>query len=128
MKRIWHHYETWEDWRAGLYREVRDQWTAADLAAAAARLLADPPRLESAMRYVAFHWPHAAEHNLTNPSRNKQAWLGQAACCHAVGAPEVLTKAAWWTLGADQRNAANMVADRVLAEWREAYAQASARR
>ena len=123
MKRLWHHYETWEDWRAGMFREIRDQWIADDLTRAAAGLLGNPPALESAMRYVAFHWPHAADQNLSNPSRNKQAWLGQAACCHAVGAPELLTKLAWWTLSVEQRTAANMVADRVLAEWREARAE-----
>lgn len=121
MRRVYRHYELWEDYRAGMYAIPRAQPGDATLIGAATRLLTDCSSLHVAMRAVAFGWPHAAEVNLTNPSRNRQAWLGQASCCYSAGVPEHLTKAAWWTLTMEQRAAANAIADRVLLEWEVWY-------
>jgi hypothetical protein len=117
--RVYHHYELWEDWQHGLYREsTAGEVGDAELIHLAAELLRDTEGLQWAMCHVAFNWPHAAEQNLTNPSRNKQAWLGQAACCWAEGVPEQLTKQAWWTLTEEERRRANLIADAVYADWR----------
>jgi hypothetical protein len=62
-------------------------------------------------------WPRAAEHNLTNREQNRRAWIGQATCCYSSNAPEGATRLAWWVLLADERDRANAVADRVIAEW-----------
>lgn len=80
-------------------------------------LLSDPERLLKSMRIVAHQWPNSAEVNLTNRGRNRQAWLGQAACALESGAPESLTKAAWRQLTESQRIEANKVADIVINEW-----------
>ena len=86
----------------------------------ARNLLSDPITLKYEMRWVAYNWPFSAEMNLTNRGLNRQAWLGQAACCHKHGVPEYLTKKAWHLLNDDQRNIANGVADEVI-QAREAY-------
>lgn len=116
MKTDWRPYTEWEDWQAGMYRDVSADMRDG-LVAAAAALLADPNRLASAMRSVSVEWRFAAEANL-HESPNNRAWLGQAACCYAASVPEDLTRAAWGLLNDEQRRTANGVADRVIDEWR----------
>ena len=116
-RRVFAHFEDWEDWKAGLYRSVPAPLFD-ELRLAAAALLADPTGLEYRMRAVVDEWPTAAQVVFTNPSRNHRAWLGQAACCHQSTAPEYVTKAAWRTLTPEQQGRANAVADTVIADWR----------
>lgn len=119
MPRVYHPYTEWEDWRAGLYSQLPEGVDADEAVADAARLLRDWWELERAMRECVARWPNAAEHNLTNPSRNKRAWLGQGACCLRLGVPEDITKAAWRTLDHLAQINANAAADRVLRSWDE---------
>jgi len=109
-------YTEWEDWRAGMYREVpvHDELR---LKVAAASLLSDANRLAAAMREVTIEWRHASEANLHDPPNNR-AWLGQAACALAAQVPEHLTRAAWGTISDGQRLQANKIADRVIDEWK----------
>jgi len=128
MKRIFHHYKNWEDWHDGLYRL---SISSADMAeeiiiSRAARLLSEPDALLLAMTRVIDEWKIAAEVNLSNPSRNRRAWLGQAACCFLCGAPEDLTKLAWHRLSDAERDLANAIADRVISEWEDRYGCQSA--
>lgn len=119
MKRIFCHYEKWEDWRDGLYRKTLDK-AEEILVSRAARLLCDTHSLLKSMRDVVERWPNASAVNLSNRSRNRQAWLGQAACCFVCGAPEDLTKTAWHRLTGAEQIAANAIADQVIAEWERA--------
>jgi len=113
--RIFHNYKSWEDWHDGLYATVyRDEQRGVQLAS---RLLGNPEVLGPAMLRVVTAWPVAAEVNLSNVSRNHQAWIGQACCSYFCGVPEFVTKMAWWTLTDDQRAAANEVADSVERVW-----------
>jgi hypothetical protein len=109
-------YTEWEDWLAGMYRDV----SAADegrLTSAAASLLSDANRLAAAMREVTVEWKHASEANLHEPPNNR-AWLGQAACAFAAQVPEHLTRAAWGIITDAERLQANRIADRVIDEWK----------
>lgn len=109
-------YTEWEDFRNGMYRDAvtcdRQKLTQAAVA-----LLSDRHLLVSAMRSVTTEWRLAAEANLHEPPNNR-AWLGQAACCYAVGVPEELTRAAWGMLTDEQRQAANRIADQIIDEWK----------
>jgi hypothetical protein len=118
MRRIYHHFERWEDWRDGLYRLSVDSNADEILTDRAARLLADPDSL-SAMMHAVEEYKCSAEVNLSNKRRNRQAWLGQAACCFVCGAPESLTKSAWHRLSPAEQDAANAVADKVIAMWED---------
>jgi hypothetical protein len=88
---------------------------------AAARLLRLPTLLRAAMRRTLREWPVAAEQNLSNGAKNRQAWMGQAACFLATGSPDYLTKLAWHTLTAAQQSAANDVAGEVISEWEACF-------
>jgi hypothetical protein len=105
-------YSDWEDYKAGMWSNENSGKEEK-----AKGLLSDPMRLHAAMRSVAFDWPIACEVNLSHPPNNR-AWLGQAACCYAVGANEESTRGAWGMLTDPQREQANAIADRVIQEWR----------
>lgn len=91
---------------------------------AAALLLSSQGRLLRAMCHVAFNWRYAAAVNLSNRARNRQAWLGQAACSYAAAATENATKQAWRSLSDEQRIKANGIADWVTRLWEHEHAEA----
>lgn len=115
-ERVFHPYSTWEDFKWGMYDKtcyLDEQRLIHD----AAMTLSTPGLLWEAMTYVTHHWKYATEQHLTNLSRNRQAWLGQAACCFVDGAPEYVTKLAWNTLTAEKQKEANGIADDVIQDW-----------
>lgn len=113
-------YWDWEDYQAGLYDIKRPDW-AGDTSAAIAVLASDA--LEELMRQAVTTWPKAAAHHLTDGGMNQQAWLGWAACGLAARCLAHVTRAAWWQLSERERADANRCADRVIAVYRNPYAQ-----
>lgn len=113
MKRIYHRYEKWEDFRHGLYC---DQISEAGIQAAKT-VLSNNEILDHAMWFVLNYWVNSAQINLSNKSRNRQAWLGQAACCWLVHASENETKSAWHQLTENERIQANAIADKYISEF-----------
>lgn len=113
---VFHPYTDWEDWSGGMYRCV----VVTEDTERAARMLADPAAFYMAATMMVRDWPRAAEHNLTNREQNRRAWIGQATCCYSSNAPEGATRLAWWLLLEAERETANAVADRVIAEWEAA--------
>jgi hypothetical protein len=120
IERVYHHFETWEDFKWGMYDKTcfMDEQTMINDCMI---LLACPKWLWESMTFVSHNWGRAAEHNLTNSHRNRQAWLGQAACNMTHGAPEYLTKVAWNLLTKQKQDAANAVADDVINDWESKY-------
>jgi hypothetical protein len=120
MTRIFHHHDVWEDARAGLYRlpSIMDEW----IAQLNSRLLLRTPHafFRIAMEMVD-GWPKSSEANLSNRSRNRQAWIGQATCCFAFGAAEHQVKAAWHELTLQEQSDANHTADEVIVIWEIAH-------
>jgi hypothetical protein len=115
VRRVWHPYTDWEDYRAGMYGPAKDFMRERGLSI---DLLRDATgALPDAMMDAVLAWPIAAEHNLTDTGSNRRSWVGQAACCLAHDATEFATCSAWWELSDDQRDAANAVADTVIARW-----------
>lgn len=119
MKRVCHSYDKWEDWKAGLYNKSHPDPEGAILESL--ELLSSPTELYKSMRRVCDEWPISAEHNMTDTSINRQAWLGQSSCCISHGATESLTRIAWGSLSDDQREKANNIADQVIEEWQDSY-------
>ena len=70
------------------------------------------------MLRVVNEWPLSCEHNLTADC-NRQAWIGQAACCLALGVPEDITREAWHMLTQSQQDEANRKADEAILVWEE---------
>lgn len=108
MKKIWHPFWLWEDiemWRK-VPREQED-----DFLQAAIEFTGNHKLYGSWMLRVVEEWPIACEHNLTDDSLNKQAWIGHAACQMAIQCPEYITRKAWGMLTQEQRDLANLQAD-----------------
>jgi hypothetical protein len=119
MKRIYHPYWDWEDYKAGLYVIVNtyDEEQTEQLAKDAANLLSNSELFRNVALSVITQWCKSAEVNLSNPSRNRQAWIGQASCCYALKIPEFITKFGWRLMTIEQQNEANRVADEVIRVW-----------
>ncbi len=107
------YYETWEDYRAGMYRSVHKSLEE-KYKSLAIKHLSDHPELFNSMKTVIEVWPISAKENLSDEGYNRQPWLGQAACCHKYGVPESITRIAWMLITEQARKYANMVADKVL--------------
>lgn len=118
MKRIYHNHNLWEDFKAGLFRPVKKSEQEVYIRLSCS-LLKNPDALYRSMMAVINTWVYASDFNLTNPSRNVQAFLGQAACCYEFRVPESLTMIAWNRLTESQQIDANLVADIVINEWHE---------
>lgn len=69
------------------------------------------------MLHVANEWPHSCEHNLTDRSQNRRAWIGHAACALAFRCPEDIVRQAWSRLTEQQQNEANAKADEAIGYW-----------
>lgn len=110
----------WEDFHAGLYGmdEIDNQ---EEVIKNCMILLRDTAFFYSTMKSVLKEWKNASEVNLTNTSRNREAWLGQSACCYQYGAPEFVTKIAWRMLSKDEQDKANLIADKVIYEFERKY-------
>lgn len=113
MKRIYHRYELWECHKHKMYDDEIDE----NSIKCSYDILRNLEVLKDGMWYVSKHWVYSAENFLSNKARNRQAYLGQAACCWLVHSSEKTTKEAWNRLTDDERQKANDVADSILLEW-----------
>lgn len=66
---------------------------------------------------VVKNWKYSCEHNLSNTTQNRQAWIGHAACALAFQCPEDIVRQAWWLLTDKQRELANKEADKAIKYW-----------
>ena len=119
MKQVFFHYTLWEDFKNGMYDEVKEG--REQRVKKAIELLSNPPLLYEQMKRVTQEWKICTEQNFTNPNINHQAFLGQTACNIWAGIKEDETREAWGFLTNDQRYKANKVADSVYDEWERQY-------
>jgi len=119
MKRIYHPYNLWEDYKSGQYKTNYnyDEKKEAELAFKAKDLLSNQKEFYETAIQVITNWKYATEFNLSNNGLNRQAWLGQAACCYKFGIPEYLTKYGWRLMSLTEQTEANKTADKIIALW-----------
>lgn len=121
MKQVFHPAQNWEEYKAGMWRQVSNLDERNRYIEAAADLMREPGRFLSAMLTAIERWPISCEHQLTNQSINHQAWLGHAGCCIETESPEDCTRLGWHTLTKDEQDAANDAADRAYDAWEKSY-------
>lgn len=68
-------------------------------------------------------WPFSAEHNLTNESMNRVAWLGQAAACLYCKCPSQITMESWRDVPENYREKANKIAEKIISEYEKTPVQ-----
>lgn len=120
MKRIYHHYETWEDYQAGMWRTVSGN-EKIDYLRKAIEFTGDAELYGSFMLRVIAEWPFACEHNLTDTTQNRKAWIGHAATCLAIDCPEDITRQAWAQLTQQQQDDANQKAQEAIIKWEKMH-------
>lgn len=119
ISQIFHHYEKWEDWKAGLFDSVCTRFD--EKLNLSKEVLENEELFLEVARDMVSSWPYSSEQNLSDKSMNRQAWIGQASCCFNHSAPEYVTIKAWWMLSEEERKKANAIADIVINEWEQKY-------
>jgi len=71
----------------------------------------------SFMLKVVENFIYSCEHNLSDLSQNRKAWVGHAACALAMGCPEDIVRHAWSYLTEEQQRLANKEADKAIKVW-----------
>ncbi len=85
--RIFHTFDKWEAVPAGFFAPGIKGRTKDECEAEYGAFLSDLTAFEEGIKKVFKEWPNSCEHNLTNSSMNRIAWIGQAAACAARGLP-----------------------------------------
>ena len=116
MIRIYHPWQDWEDYRFGFYNNCsgKEKQKFIDLAL---EMFNSKDLTTENMYRVVTEWVNSCEHNLTNESMNKIAYIGQAACCMYGKVPSTVTMEAWNLLDTETQTQANQIAEEVLQKW-----------
>ena len=80
--RVFFHFQSLEEWHAGMWRPVRGEDRTKN-ARVAADLMRRPEEFKEAMLRALTEWPNSCIHNLSADAVNKLAWLGHAGNCIA---------------------------------------------
>jgi len=120
--RIFHTYEKWECYAAGLYETTKPGMTKKACEEAYRSFLSDLPKFEAALAVVIGKWKHSCEHYLTNTSMNRIAWLGQASAAQAINMPATY-RAGFYLLTDAEQTAANEMALKYLNKWLSAHSR-----
>lgn len=116
MKRIYHHFEKWEDWTFGFYNNCSGSEKKVKIEKVLEMFNSESLTTENMNRVIS-EWKYSCEHNLTNEAMNKIAYVGQAACCIYAEIPSGITMEAWSLLGSDVQNRADKIATSVISKW-----------
>lgn len=118
IKQIWHPYWKWEEIKYNMWGQVADHETYLQKAI---EFTGDHKRYGRWMMRVVHEWYFSCEHNLSNVTQNRQAWIGHAAVAMALRCPEDIVREAWWHLTDLQRELANKQADKAINYWERHY-------
>lgn len=114
--RIYHPYDKWEDFKHGFYDNLSGK-NKELLKAKVVELFTSASKTKKYMERVITEWPYSCEHNLTNESMNRVAYLGQSACCLYANIPSTITMEAWSEVPEENRKVANEIAERTIKKW-----------
>lgn len=120
IERVYHPYWLWEETHTNMWRQVEDR---AEWLQRAIEFTGDARTYGDWMLEVVREWPYSCEHNLTNLTQNRRAWIGHAACALAFNCPEDIVREAWGHLSEMQQRLANRKADEAIEIWEANYAK-----
>lgn len=128
IRQAFHHYETWEDYKSGMYQppcieSLNTGISSGERIEKAIDLLSNPKLCREYMQKVVAEWPIATEEVLTNPENNGRAWLGQCACFLYGRCHDEETRKAWVLLKPEIQTAANKIAEQVIKAWLMEYSK-----
>jgi len=122
IKRIYHSWEKWEDYKCGFYDNVSGKNKPA-MIGKVVELFSNPDLTRKYMDKAIKEWFFSCEHNLTNNGSNKIAYIGQAACCLYDGIPSTITMEAWSKVPKEFQIIADSIATEVLKDWENFHIQ-----
>lgn len=116
MERIYHHYEKWEDWKAGFYNACSGKIKEEKISKVI-EMFNNEFLTRKFMLKVIDEWVYSCEHNLSNLSLNRIAYIGQAACCLYSEIPCSVTMEAWSLLSKEVQDRSDLIANEILTLW-----------
>lgn len=116
MERIYHSYDKWEDHKNGFYDNISGKERTL-LENKVFELFENEHICKEYMYRVVNEWRFSCEHNLSNLSMNRIAYIGQSACCLFGGVPNTITMDCWSKINKEHREVANKIAEEVLIFW-----------
>lgn len=116
LDRVYHPYWKWEEVEKNMWgtvdnRERYLKW--------AIDFTGDHKKYGRFMIRVANEWKYSCEHNLSNTTQNRRAWIGHAACALANECPEDIVRQAWGHLTKEKQKLANSQADMAIEYWEQ---------
>jgi len=120
INRIYHPYWLWEENEHNMWGNVNDR---PKYLKKAIEFTGDHKLYGRFMMRVVNEWRFSCEHNLSNKTQNRKAWVGHAACALAFGCPEDIVRAAWSHLSEEQQELDNEQAQNAINYWEEAQCQ-----
>jgi len=120
FERIYHRFEHWECFKAGFFKNVSGDEKKI-LSKKVTELFINPKKTEIFMRKVISEWIYSSEHNLTNISMNRVAWLGQSACCIYANVPYRVTMETWRLVPKEKQEIACNIAERLIKEYEKEH-------
>jgi len=116
MTRIWHPWHLWEDYKVGFYGNASVSKEKNNLENYA-NIFRDIPEFERILNIIITEWKYSCEHNLTNSSLNRIAYMGQAAAALKYGIPHMVGSAAYNCLTEEQKALADNAAAKYISLW-----------
>jgi len=107
----------WECFQNGMYENIVLRENIEN----AKKLLCNKNEFKKYCLCVLDEWSNSVNHHLSQKTINKQAYLGQAACCYKYKCTEREVRVAWSEVGDVERYKANEVADIVIKEYERRY-------
>jgi hypothetical protein len=114
--RIFHTYDKWENVEYNFYGAEHSKWSKLQCEHKYKELMTDIVEFKKVLLNVTSEWKHSCEHNLTNRSLNRIAWLGQAAMAYKYNIPCIYSSG-WQLLSEIEQGKANSIALDVLNLW-----------
>jgi hypothetical protein len=116
MDRIYHRYENWECYKNGFFDNISGI-EKTNLEKKVVEMFESSELTELNMRQVVLKWINSCEHNLSNISLNRVAWLGQAACCLYSKIPYKITMNHWRFLSKERQKISCDIAEKIIIEY-----------
>lgn len=114
--RIFHTFDKWESVEYGFYNQTHPKLTTLQCEYKYKELLSKPDEFDKVLNKLIPEWKYSCEHNLTNKSLNRIAWLGQAAVSYKYNVPSKFSSG-WSLLTEQEQENANQVAFKHLNTW-----------
>lgn len=114
--RIFHTFDKWENVEYDFFATNHKKWSKIQCEWKYKTFMVDLDEFEDVLLDIINEWPNACEHNLTNRSLNRIAWLGQAAMAYKYNIPSIYSSG-WQLLDKDEQASANFVAWNILNIW-----------